>query len=178
MDGSGRAVPDKEVSIKSYAIEYAQGKVCLLNTNVAYQGANTIDKDGTVNTPELKTSTKQEPLIFKSNWYDTEDPDYNYTLDKDADININDDGSVGNGRLDPINPVAIINGKVSEDGYSFTTDEVGRADFEIRYPIRYSTWVKVRFDASTVLNGSESTQSINYVLPYSQSTIKLVQPIL
>jgi len=173
MDGSGRAVPNKEVSIKSYAVEYAQGKVCLLNTNVAYQGANTIDKDGTVNTPALKTSTKQEPLIFKSNWYDTEDPEYNYTLDKDADININDDGSIGNGRLDPINPVAIINGQVSEDGYSFTTDEVGRADFEIRYPIRYSTWVKVRFDASTFLNGSESTQSINYVLPYQLGDLSI-----
>jgi len=157
MDGSGRAVPNKEVSIKSYAIEYAQGKVCLLDSNVSYTDlafANT-------------TFSEQVPILFESGWKTTEDPDYNYTLDQDDDVN-------NNGTLETINPVAIIGGQLSDDdGYSFVTNNEGRADFEIRYPIRYSNWVKVRFDASTLLNGSENTQSINYGLPYLADDLRV-----
>ncbi len=156
MDGSGRAVTDTEVSIKSYAIEYAQGRVCLLDSNISYTDLGFINS----------TFTEQVPIIFESTWKPTEDPDYNYTLDKDDDINNND-------RLETINPVAIIGGQVSDDGYSFVTDKEGRADFQIRYPIRYSNWVKVRFDASTFLNGSENTQSINYGLPYLADDLRV-----
>ena len=156
MDGSGRAATDTEVSIKSYAIEYAQGRVCLLDSNISYTDLGFINS----------TFTEQVPIIFESTWKPTEDPDYNYTLDKDDDINNND-------RLETINPVAIIGGQVSDDGYSFVTDKEGRADFQIRYPIRYSNWVKVRFDASTFLNGSENTQSINYGLPYLAEDLRV-----
>lgn len=163
MDGSGRAVPNKEVSIKSYATEYAQGKVCLLDSTVTYQKADEIERNdqgviiGTT-TPEPKVFSEKTSTFLKSNWRTTEDPDYNYTLDQGDDIN-------GNGSLDPINPVAIIGGTLSDDNYTFVTNNEGRADFEIRYPLRYSNWVKVRFDATTLLNGSENTQSINYQLP-------------
>ncbi|MEN2750223.1 hypothetical protein AAIR29_01115 [Psychrobacter sp. FBL11] len=156
MDGSGRAVTDTEVSIKSYAIEYAQGRVCLLDSNISYTDLGFINS----------TFTEQVPIIFESSWKPTEDPDYNYTLDKDDDINNNES-------LETINPVAIIGGQVSDDGYSFITDKEGRADFQIRYPIRYSNWVKVRFDASTFLNGSENTQSINYGLPYLADDLRV-----
>ena len=172
MDGSGRAVPNKEVSIKSYAIEYAQGKVCLLDSNVTYQAANTTDTDGNVNTPEPITFAELVPVLQKTDWIISEDsPEYNYTLDSDEDMN-------SNNSLDAINPVAIIGGTLSDDGYSFVTDEEGRADFEIRYPIRYSSWVKVRFEASTFLNGSENTQSINYSLPYLASDLRVENPNL
>lgn len=172
MDGSGRAVPNKEVSIKSYAIEYAQGKVCLLDSNVTYQAANTTDADGNVNTPEPITFAELVPVLQKTDWIISEDsPEYNYTLDSDEDVN-------SNNSLDAINPVAIIGGTLSDDGYSFVTDEEGRADFEIRYPIRYSSWVKVRFEASTFLNGSENTQSINYSLPYLASDLRVEDPNL
>ena len=172
MDGSGRAVPNKEVSIKSYAIEYAQGKVCLLDSNVTYQAANTTDTDGNVNTPESITFAELVPVLQKTDWIISEDsPEYNYTLDSDEDVN-------SNNSLDAINPVAIIGGTLSDDGYSFVTDEEGRADFEIRYPIRYSSWVKVRFEASTFLNGSENTQSINYSLPYLASDLRVEDPNL
>lgn len=172
MDGSGRAVPNKEVSIKSYAIEYAQGKVCLLDSNVTYQAANTTDTDGNVNTPEPITFAELVPVLQKTDWIISEDsPEYNYTLDSDEDVN-------SNNSLDAINPVAIIGGTLSDDGYSFVTDEEGRADFEIRYPIRYSSWVKVRFEASTFLNGSENTQSINYSLPYLASDLRVEDPNL
>ncbi len=156
MDGSGRAVPDTEVSIKSYAIEYAEGRVCLLDSSVSYTSFGIINS----------TFSEQVPIIFQSGWQPTEDPDYNYTLDQDDDINKNDS-------LETINPVAIIGGEVSDDGYSFITDSEGRADFKIRYPIRYSNWVKVRFDASTFLNGSENTQSINYGLPYLADDLRV-----
>lgn len=172
MDGSGRAVPNKEVSIKSYAIEYAQGKVCLLDSNVTYQAANTTDADGNVNTPEPITFAELVPVLQKTDWIISEDsPEYNYTLDSDEDVN-------SNNSLDAINPVAIIGGTLSDDGYSFVTDKEGRADFEIRYPIRYSSWVKVRFEASTFLNGSENTQSINYSLPYLASDLRVEDPNL
>ena len=155
MDGSGRAVENKEVSIKSYAIEYAQGQICALNSKITYNNeAN-----------ESQTLSNLEPLFIQSNWIASEDnPNYNYILDNDEDIN-------NNGQLDTINPVAIIGGTVSEDGYTFITNDEGRADFMIRYPLRYSKWVKVRFEATTLLNGSENTQSVNYPLPYATNGV-------
>ncbi|WP_201565440.1 hypothetical protein [Psychrobacter immobilis] len=173
MDGSGRAVPNQEVSIKSYATQYAQGRVCLLDSTVTYQAADIAEKDENGNvittTPDPKVFSEKSPIFLQSGWITTEDLNYNYTLDQDEDIDKNVDANgnivIGNKQLDPINPVAIIGGTVSEDGYTFITDDEGRADFEIRYPLRYSNWVKVRFDASTFVNGSENTQSINYQLP-------------
>jgi hypothetical protein len=173
MDGSGRAVPNQEVSIKSYATQYAQGRVCLLDSTVTYQAADIKEKDENgqdiTTTPEPKVFSEKSPIFLQSEWITTEDLNYNYTLDQDEDIDKNVDANgnivIGNKQLDPINPVAIIGGTVSEDGYTFITDDEGRADFEIRYPLRYSNWVKVRFDASTFVNGSENTQSINYQLP-------------
>lgn len=172
MDGSGRAVANKEVSIKSYAIEYAQGRVCLLDSTITYQGETNTNVDtGEVTTPAPVTFSDQTPIFLQSNWLNTEDPEFNYTLDKDADIN-------NNGRLDPINPVAIIGGELSDDGYTFMTDAEGRADFSIRYPLRYSNWVKVRFDATTFLNGSENMQSINYQLPSDVNDVTVVNSSL
>ncbi|WP_201531068.1 Ig-like domain-containing protein [Psychrobacter sp. LFX-11D] len=171
MDGSGRAVPNQEVSVKSYATEYAQGKYCLLDSTVTYQAADIkeFDENGkliSVTTPEPRSFSEKTPVPLKSGWYPTEDANYNYTLDKDTDIILNEDKNA-NGTLEAINPVAISGGTVSDDSYTFVTNNEGRADFEIRYPLRYSNWVKVRFDASTFLNGSENTQSINYQLPTS-----------
>ena len=167
MDGSGQAVADKEVSIKSYAVEYAQGRVCLLDSNTSYQGANTVDGEGNISTPEPQTLSEKSIVLLQSNWITSEDsPEYNYILDNDDDVN-------NNGVLDTINPVAIIGGTFADDGYSFVTDAEGRADFQVRYPIRYSNWVKVRFDASTFLNGSENTQSLNYSLPYLEDDLEI-----
>ncbi|MGP4846714.1 hypothetical protein ACTXGQ_21565, partial [Marinobacter sp. 1Y8] len=45
VDGSGRAVPNKEVSIQSYATEYAQGRYCLLDSTVTYQKADEIERN-------------------------------------------------------------------------------------------------------------------------------------
>ena len=181
MDGSGRAVPNQEVSIKSYATEYAQGKYCLLNSTVSYQKASIpkVDDQGNVvkddqgntiieSTPDPLSKSERTAESAKSGWQTTEDGNYNYTLDKDATIN---EDRNNNGSLEAINPVAIIGGTVSDDGYSFMTDDEGRADFQIRYPLRYSEWVKVRFDATTFLNGSESTQSINYTLPVAENDV-------
>lgn len=177
MDGSGRAVPNQEVSIKSYATEYAQGKYCLLNSTVTYQKANEpqFDDQGNISgytTPDPLVKSEKEAISFESGWYPTEDANYNYTLDQDNDPILNEDKN-NNGSLEAINPVAIIGGIISGDGYTFVTDDEGRADFQIRYPLRYSNWVKVRFDASTFVNGSENTQSINYRLPYAESDLSI-----
>lgn len=170
MDGAGRAVPNKEVSIKSYATEYAQGRVCLLDSTVTYQAADEVSASGATTTPDPKIFSEKTSVFLQSGWKSTEDSNYNYTLDKDNNPVLNEDKN-GNGTLEAINPVAIIGGTVSDDGYTFVTNEEGRADFEIRYPMRYSNWVKVQFDATTFLNGSENTQSINYQLPSAESDL-------
>lgn len=161
MDGSGHAVAKQDVSLKSYAIEYAQGNVCLLDSKVSYQTAD-----------KLERYSEQLALPMKSGWFNTEDPDYNYTLERDDDLN-------NNNRLDAINPVSIIGSSgVSDDDYTFVTNEEGRADFSIRYPIRYANWVKVRFDASMRLNGSENLQNLNFVLPYLPEDVEIVNGTL
>ncbi|WP_350559965.1 hypothetical protein [Psychrobacter sp. CAL346-MNA-CIBAN-0220] len=161
MDGSGRAVSNQDISIKSYAIEYAQGNVCLLDSKVSYK-----------TTDSLERYSEQLTIPMKSGWFNTEDPDYNYTLEKDDDLN-------GNNRLDAINPVSIIGSNaVSDDGYTFMTNDEGRADFSIRYPIRYANWVKVRFDASTLVNGSKNIQSLNFVLPYLEEDVEIINGTL
>ena len=183
MDGSGRAVANKEVSIKSYATEYAQGRYCLLDSTITYQKTSEpkFDENGKVvedqngnpvlgNTPDPLQKSEKTSESSKSGWRLTEDSNYNYTLDKDNSPILNEDKN-NNGSLEAINPVAIIGGTVSNDNYTFVTDAEGRADFEIRYPLRYAEWVKVRFDATTFLNGSESTQSINYILPSAEGDI-------
>ena len=179
MDGSGRAVPNKEVSIKSYATQYAQGRYCLLDSTVTYQAADEqeLDDKGNViktTTPMAITKSEKVAVSLPQNfgWISTEDSNYNYTLDKDSDPILNEDKN-GNNSLEAINPVAIIGGTLSDDGYTFVTDAEGRADFEIRYPLRYSNWVKVRFDASTFVNGTENTQSINYQLPSAESDLSI-----
>lgn len=179
MDGSGRAVPNKEVSIKSYATQYAQGRYCLLDSTVTYQAADEqeLDDKGNViktTTPMPITKSEKVAVSLPQNfgWISTEDSNYNYTLDKDSDPILNEDKN-GNNSLEAINPVSIIGGTLSDDGYTFVTDAEGRADFEIRYPLRYSNWVKVRFDASTFVNGTENTQSINYQLPSAESDLSI-----
>lgn len=177
MDGSGRALPNQEVSIKSYATEYAQGRYCLLDSTVTYQKADEIERNeqgdiiGTT-TPEPLTKSEKVAVSIPQEFgfLPTEDSNYNFTLDNDP---ILDEDRNNNGILETINPVAIIGGTVSDDGYTFITNAEGRADFEIRYPLRYSNWVKVRFDASTSLNGSESTQSVNYRLPSLDSDLNI-----
>ena len=177
VDGSGRAVPNKEVSIQSYATEYAQGRYCLLDSTVTYQKADEIERNeqgdiiGTT-TPEPLTKSEKVAVSIPQEFgfLPTEDSNYNFTLDSDP---ILDEDRNNNGILEAINPVAIIGGTVSDDGYTFITNAEGRADFEIRYPLRYSNWVKVRFDASTSLNGSESTQSVNYRLPSLDSDLNI-----
>ena len=177
VDGSGRAVPNKEVSIQSYATEYAQGRYCLLDSTVTYQKADEIERNeqgdiiGTT-TPEPLTKSEKIAVSIPQEFgfIPTEDSNYNFTLDSDPILN---EDRNNNGILEAINPVAIIGGTVSDDGYTFITNAEGRADFEIRYPLRYSNWVKVRFDVSTSLNGSESTQSVNYRLPSLDSDLNI-----
>lgn len=176
MDGSGRAVANQEVSIKSYATQYAQGRYCILDSTLTYQAADEqeLDENGNVikvTTPDSQVKSEKVIIDLTSNsWIDTEDGNYNYTLDNDSILNEDENN---NGSLEAINPVAIIGGTVSDDGYTFVTDSEGRADFEIRYPLRYSNWVKVRFDATTFLNGSENTQSINYQLPSADNDLSI-----
>lgn len=166
MDGSGKPVANQQVSLKSYATRFAQGLVCLTERNITYQPKDTTDKDGNTVTPEAQTSSIKAPEVFMSNWIPTEDPQFNYILDQGDDAN-------GNGTLEAINPVTILGGTKADDEYTFVTDAEGKVDFKIRYPKTYSTWMQVRFDATTLLNGSESLQSFNVQLPVLTDDISI-----
>lgn len=166
MDGSGRAIANQEVSLKSFATKYAQGVACGVTRTVTYQPPNTFDAFGNEIVPAIQDSTSTYVNMFTSSWYDTEDPDYNYTLDNGDDVN-------NNGTLEPINPVSIIGGNLSDDEYTFVTDDEGKVDFEIRYPKMYSSWVQVQFVSTTLVNGSENTQSHNLQLPVAADELEL-----
>lgn len=159
MDGSGRPIANQQVSLKSYATQFSQGLVCLAERNVSYQPASKEDAEGNKVIPEVQTSSKQviEFSDSNSNWLTTEDPEFNYILDQGDDLN-------SNGQLDPINPVTILGGTLADDEYTFVTDNEGKVDFQIRYPKMYSHWTTVRFDATTLVNGSENMQSFNVQL--------------
>jgi hypothetical protein len=163
MDGSGRPVANQQVSLKSYATRFAQGLVCLSESTLTYQAK---DINGVTTEPQVSSNKSAE--FFKSGWLNTEDPQYNYILDQGDDTN-------GNGTLEAINPVTILGGTLGEDGYTFITDAEGKVDFQIRYPKIYSNWTQVRFDATTLLNGSENLQSFNIQLPRVVGDIAVVE---
>lgn len=168
MDGSGRPVANQQVSLKSYATRFAQGLVCLSESSLTYQAKDVTDKDGNVTTTEPQVSSKKSAVFFRSGWLNTEDPQYNYILDQGDDTN-------GNGTLEAINPVTILGGTLGEDGYTFITDAEGKVDFQIRYPKIYSSWTQVRFDATTLLNGSENVQSFNVQLSGLVGDVSIVE---
>lgn len=46
-----------------------------------------------------------------------------------------------------------------------TTDSTGRALFNVIYPQEYAYWVKTRLAATTLVQGTESTRSLEFILP-------------
>ena len=158
MDGSGRPMANQKVSLKSYATRFRQGLVCVAERNSTIISKDSVDAEGNPVIGEVRSSSEKIAGIFSSGWFGTEDPQYNYILDKGDDTN-------GNNTLEPINPVTILGGTLDDDGYTFITDSEGKVDFQIRYPKAYANWTQVRFDATTLLNGSENLQSFNVELP-------------
>lgn len=49
-----------------------------------------------------------------------------------------------------------------------TTDASGSASFTLTYQKQYSSWIETRIRAKTVVSGTESTNELKFVLPYSQ----------
>ena len=108
----------------------------------------------------------------------TEDLNGNGILDEGEDVNNNGvldstfEDINNNGRLDPINPVTILGGQVSEDGYTFVTDEEGKVDFTIRYPKQYSSWTNIEFQTTTRLDVIDgNVQSLIMTLPFAADDI-------
>ncbi|WP_230657208.1 hypothetical protein [Psychrobacter sp. I-STPA10] len=167
MDGTGRPVKNTEVSLKSYATAYRQGLYCAVERSIAYQPKEEINpKDGTITIPEVQEFSSIKAEKFASGWQDTEDGNWNYILDNNEDKN-------NSKKLEAINPVTILGTTLADDKYTFVTDNEGKVDFKIRYPKAYSNWTQVRFDATTLLNGSENLQSFDIELPAAISDFSL-----
>ncbi|MFT0772329.1 Ig-like domain-containing protein [Psychrobacter aquimaris] len=85
-----------------------------------------------------------------------EDTNNNGILDLGEDVN-------GNGQLDPINVVAVLDKDGNEVGssqnFNFITDSAGKVDFSIRYPKEYAEWYQAKVTVNTNVDGSESQQS-------------------
>ncbi|MFK3917077.1 Ig-like domain-containing protein [Psychrobacter sp. NPDC078501] len=86
----------------------------------------------------------------------SEDTNNNGILDLGEDVN-------GNGQLDPINVVAVLDKDGNEVGssqnFNFITDGAGKVDFSIRYPKEYAEWYQAKVTVNTNVDGSESQQS-------------------
>ncbi len=72
----------------------------------------------------------------------------------------------GDKRLTPGNVAVAAPGSVS-------TDSNGRATFEIQYGKQFAPWVKVDIAARAIVSGTESKQSISYILSGSIADFKL-----
>lgn len=64
-----------------------------------------------------------------------------------------------NGRLDP--------GNIAAAPSSRTTDELGQVTFPVRYIKQFASWGRIRLTATAQVSGSESSESVDFVLPIS-----------
>lgn len=97
-----------------------------------------------------------------------EDINLNNFLDAGEDIN-------GNGQLDPINPVAVLdaNGNKLEPNQTLMTDSTGKLDFTIRYPKEYAEWFTANVRVSTKVDGTESVQSRGLTFPVLNDDVSI-----
>ena len=91
----------------------------------------------------------------------------NYTIDATSECvneDLDSDGILGptedvngNGKLDPGNAATVVPGKV-------TTDESGFAQFAVEYQQDKASWVEVRLEARATVGGTESIDSVQFIL--------------
>ena len=109
------------------------------------------------------------PVKFFKGWYEWGGefwyPDYtidatsecvNEDLDSDGILGPTEDVN-GNGKLDPGNAATVVPGKV-------TTDESGFAQFAVEYQQDKASWVEVRLEARATVGGTESIDSVQFIL--------------
>lgn len=104
------------------------------------------------------TTASGATAIGKTNWFfvqratcANEDLNLNGILDPGEDTNVN-------GQLTPGNVVIAAPGSV-------TTDATGRAAFNLQYGEQYAGWVNVDVIARASVGGTESRQSLPFILP-------------
>lgn len=112
-------------------------------------------KGGMVCDPD--TSTSWQPLVTASCL--SEDSNDNAILDLALGEDFN-----GNGRLDPTHTATITNRSV-------VTDVEGKAVVEVVYLQSHALWSKVRLSASTAVDGTEYTESIEFRLSILASDV-------
>ena len=110
------------------------------------------------------TTASGVTAIGKTNWFfvqratcANEDLNLNGILDPGEDTNVN-------GQLTPGNVVIAAPGSV-------TTDATGRAAFNLQYGEQYAGWVNVDVIARASVGGTESRQSLPFILPILVSDI-------
>ena len=119
--------------------------------------------------PNTEVSLSVVPLRYFKGWYTWNglswQPNFpvalpngcvNEDIDGDAQLGPTEDIN-GNGVLDPGNVVAVVPGTV-------TTDETGFALFEVQYAQTMANWVQVSLEARTLVEGTETTDTVQFVL--------------
>ena len=84
-------------------------------------------------------------------------------LNENGILNAGEDTN-GSGNLEPGNLVVI-------SPPSVTTDANGFAEFTIQYGKQYAKWSRVKIVAQTNVGGTESTRSIEFLLPIAKADI-------
>src|SRR5690606_6578699 len=127
--------------ISGAAVENAQVKLKLAHEDF-FKGALTyIEPPGTWGFATLPTRCTSE------------DTNGNNLLDTGEDTN-------GDNELSPGNVAQVAPGTI-------TTDQNGRATFQISYPQNYAFWVEATISASTRVSGTESVNNEGFYFPMS-----------
>lgn len=141
-DSSGNPVSDVEISLRVESLTYQKGAYQLFD-----QGDGTLVWQPVYAVPPVDGAPGQDRFGCLN-----EDANRNGTLDPTEDFN-------GNGRLDP--------GNVAASPAIRLTDSQGQATFFVRYIQEFASWSRIRLTASAQVAGSESAESVNFVLPIS-----------
>ena len=127
--------------------------------------------------PNTEVSLSVVPLRFFKGWYAWNGVSWraNYPAalpngcpneDDNGDAQLSEgppsEDDNGNGVLDPGNVVTVVPGSV-------TTDETGFALFEVQYAQTMANWVQVSLEARTLVEGTETTDTVQFVLTGSAS---------
>lgn len=165
LNSTGKPAINQPVSINLNPYRYAKGLFAVT--------LDSIFNEVWTQYVYLNGDTTNPPLPGPK-WCPNEDTNNNGILDAGEDIN-------GNGQLDPVNTVAVLDkdGTVvaSNQDFNFVTDDTGKVDFSIRYFKEYADWYNAKITVNTSVDGSESQQSRIVGLSASVDDVDITVPI-
>jgi hypothetical protein len=129
----------------------------------------------------IANETDDEGYLFRNDNYYTspwecspEDTNSNGFLDVDLGEDLN-----SNGKLDGMNTATLL-GADGTGNLIVKTDSAGKIDFSIRYLKTYAEWLKIRIEASSLVQGSQPDTTVPILLPVLATDIddtgKVIRP--